>query len=101
MWRGLRIQSAAVRVALLFIDGVGVGRADPEVNPLARRPYLLSRFTDAPGTPLPAGGLFQAVDPTFGVPGRPQSATNQTALLTGQPAPVHLGRHVLGFPNAP
>jgi len=29
-----------VRVALLFIDGVGVGAAEPAVNPLARGPFL-------------------------------------------------------------
>ncbi|MCI0572860.1 MAG: alkaline phosphatase family protein [Myxococcaceae bacterium] len=90
-----------MRVALLFIDGVGIGRSDPSVNPLARRPYLLSHFEDGSGTPLPAGGALHRVDPTFGVPGRPQSASNQTALLTAQPAPRHVGCHVLGFPNAP
>lgn len=90
-----------MRVALLFIDGVGIGRADPAVNPLARHPYLLSQFADAPGTALPAGGHLHAVDPTFGVPGRPQSASNQTALYTAAPAPGELGRHVLGYPDAP
>lgn len=87
-------------VALLFIDGVGVGRRDPEVNPLARRDYLLSRFAGSDGeAPLPHGGLYIAVDPTFGVPGRPQSASNQTAILTGLAAPSLTGEHVLGFPN--
>jgi Metalloenzyme superfamily len=97
----MRIQSAPVRVALLFIDGVGIGRADPSVNPLARRSYLLSQFQDGPGTPLPSGGALHPVDTTFGVPGRPQSASNQAAMLTAEPAPRHIGCHVLGFPNAP
>jgi hypothetical protein len=35
------------------------------------------------------------------VPGRPQSASNQTAILTTQPAPQLIGRHVLGYPDAP
>lgn len=96
-----RIQSEAVAVALLFIDGVGVGRRDREINPLARRDYLLSRFAGEPGEPLPPGGRYVAVDPTFGVSGRPQSASNQTAILTGLPAPFLTGRHVLGFPDAP
>ena len=93
-----------MRVALLFIDGVGIGARDPEVNPLARDRYLLSQFDEAglvKGEPLPAGGVVHPVDTTFGVGGRPQSATNQTALLTGEPAAALLGRHVLGFPNAP
>jgi hypothetical protein len=41
------------------------------------------------------------VDTTFGVEGRPQSASNQTAILTGEPAPALIGRHVLGYPNPP
>jgi hypothetical protein len=39
-------------------------------------------------------------DARLGVPGRPQSATGQTTILTGENAPRALGRHVLGFPNA-
>ena len=89
-----------MRVALLFIDGVGIGRKDPAINPLAHREHLLSRFQDAPGPPLPAEGRFVAVDTTFGVSGRPQSASNQTAILTGEPAPALVGGHVLGYPNA-
>jgi 2,3-bisphosphoglycerate-independent phosphoglycerate mutase len=95
-----RIQSLPVRVALLFIDGVGVGRWAPGENPLAGAGHLLSQFHDAPGTPLPHGGTFTPVDTTFGVTGRPQSASNQTAILTGLPAPARIGQHVLGFPNA-
>ena len=87
-----------MRVALLFIDGVGIGDRDAAVNPLARKGFLLSQFRDGSGEPLEGGRLY-AVDPTFGVPGRPQSASNQTALLTGEPAPRLIGRHVLGFPN--
>lgn len=88
-------------VALLFIDGVGVGTKDPDRNPLARHELMLSQFHDGAGTSLPSGGVLTAVDPTFGVPGRPQSASNQTAILTGDPAPRMIGKHVLGFPNPP
>jgi 2,3-bisphosphoglycerate-independent phosphoglycerate mutase len=88
-----------VRVALLFIDGVGIGRKDPETNPLARGELLMSQFDDGTGTVLPHGGVLRAVDATFDVPGRPQSATNQTAMYTGEPAPKLLGKHLLGYPN--
>ena len=88
-----------MRVALLFIDGVGVGARDPDFNPLARSELLLSQFEDGTGTALPGGGRT-LLETTFGVPGRPQSATNQTAILTGEPAPRLVGRHVLGFPDA-
>ncbi len=90
-----------MRVAILFTDGVGVGPRDPSTNPLTRADYLLSQFSDGTGTALPAWGVRHDVDTTFGVPGRPQSASNQTAIFTGRPAPVVLGRHVLGYPNAP
>ncbi|XXF75792.1 metalloenzyme [Myxococcaceae bacterium GXIMD 01537] len=90
-----------MRVALLFIDGVGIGRRDPAVNPLASGDFLLSRFQDDPGAPLPHAGRCIPVDTTFGVPGRPQSASNQTAILTGDPAPALIGQHVLGYPNPP
>ena len=88
-------------VAVLFTDGVGVGRRDAAVNPLARGEYLLSRFDDGTAAPLPGDGAAVHVDATFDVPGRPQSASNQAALLTGEPAPRLIGRHVLGFPDAP
>lgn len=89
-----------MRVAVLFIDGVGIGRNDPDINPLAGRDHLLSWFQDTPPRSLPGEGRCFPVDTTFGVTGRPQSASNQTALLTGLPAPALIGRHVLGYPDA-
>src|SRR5512147_1005511 len=87
-------------VLFVFVDGVGAGVADPAVNPLARGEYLLSRFADGTGPALPAGGRASLADACLGVPGRPQSATGQTTILTGENAPALLGRHLLGFPNA-
>jgi 2,3-bisphosphoglycerate-independent phosphoglycerate mutase len=87
-------------VLFVFVDGVGAGRDDPECNPLARGEFLLSRYEDGTGAPLPAGGAAVLADATLGVPGRPQSATGQTAILTGENAPRLLGAHLLGFPNA-
>lgn len=85
----------------MFVDGVGAGEPDPATNPLARAPFLLSRFADGTGAPLPAGGRAGLADATLGVEGRPQSATGQTTILTGENAPRLVGRHLLGFPNAP
>jgi 2,3-bisphosphoglycerate-independent phosphoglycerate mutase len=87
-------------VLFVFVDGVGAGPRDPATNPLARADFLLSRFDDGSGAPLPAGGRAVLADACLGVPGRPQSATGQTAILTGANAPAHVGAHVLGFPNA-
>ncbi len=88
-------------VLFVFVDGVGAGPRDPDRNPLARGEFLLSRFEDGGGAPLPAGGRAVLADATLGVPGRPQSATGQAAILTGENAPRLLGHHLLGFPNAP
>lgn len=87
------------KVALLFTDGVGVGARDVAVNPLAGVELLLSQFADGTGATLPRGGRRIDVDTTFGVPGRPQSASNQTAIFTGLPAPRLIGEHVLGYPT--
>jgi 2,3-bisphosphoglycerate-independent phosphoglycerate mutase len=91
---------ARVAVIFLFVDGVGAGRPDPDVNPLARGEFLLSRFEDGGGVPLPAGGRAVLADACLGVPGRPQSATGQSTILSGENAPASLGQHLLGFPNA-
>lgn len=93
--------SAPSKVALLFIDGVGVGARDAAVNPLTSDEFLVSQFADGTGTALPRGGRRIDVDTTFGVPGRPQSASNQTAIFTGLPAPQLIGGHVLGYPTRP
>lgn len=86
-------------ILVLLVDGVGIGAKDPDKNPLARRPTLLSHFDDGSGTPLPRGGVVAAADATLGVPGRPQSATGHATLLSGVNAAQAIGRHLLGFPN--
>jgi len=91
-------------VLLLFVDGLGVGAADATVNPLAdRRRQVLSRLqlddAGGSGNGVPAGEAWP-IAATLGVPGLPQSATGQTALLTGVNAAALLNRHLTGFPNA-
>ncbi|MBS2031638.1 MAG: hypothetical protein JST54_27325 [Deltaproteobacteria bacterium] len=86
-------------VALVFVDGVGIGKRDAARNPLARVPSLLSHFEDGSGEALPAGGALAPVDARLGVEGRPQSATGQATIFTGCNASAHLGRHLCGFPN--
>ncbi|MGQ0813743.1 MAG: alkaline phosphatase family protein [Gemmatimonadota bacterium] len=76
----------STRLLVVFLDGVGVGENDPDVNPLARA--RLDTFDH-----LRAGGTFVALDATLGVPGLPQSGTGQTALLTGMNAAAEFGRH--------
>ncbi len=94
-----------VPVLLLFLDGVGLGEEDPQHNPWVRAhtPVLRGLL----GRPLAGlerierdGLLLTPANATLGVPGLPQSATGQTALLTGLNAPAIVGRHVTAYPTA-
>jgi len=88
------------RVIFLFLDGVGLGPADAAVNPLAFDGYpTLQRLLNG-HTPVAATGRLSTplaemvpTDANLGLPGRPQSATGQTAILTGVNAPQQLGEH--------
>lgn len=91
-------------VLILFLDGVGLGPDDPASNPFARgatpalRALLGGPLVDRGVVDRP-GVLLVAADAGLGVPGLPQSATGQTALLTGINAPALVGRHVAAYPT--
>jgi len=97
----LRDGGARRRVLLFFIDGVGVGVDDPDVNPLAGGAFPTLRLTASqrPVAPVGPPALAHGLDAALGVPGLPQSATGQTAILTGVNAPEAMGRHLSGFPG--
>jgi 2,3-bisphosphoglycerate-independent phosphoglycerate mutase len=106
------------RIVIVFVDGVGLGPAEADSNPL-RHPdlRLLANFLprgwrppDGGGRPaelpevhrtasLPFDGLVRATDASLGLPGLPQSATGQTTLLTGENAAEAIGRHLYGYPS--
>lgn len=81
----------SVRVLMVFVDGLGQGVADPAVNPAVSG--------CCPALADLAARHSVSIDACLGVPGLPQSATGQTALLTGVNAPAAVGRHVEGFPG--
>jgi 2,3-bisphosphoglycerate-independent phosphoglycerate mutase len=94
------------RILVLFLDGLGLGIDDPDINPLvaAEMPNLLSLLD---GRPLildtcPFEGdqasLF-ALDAGLGIQGIPQSATGQAVLLTGRNIPAEIGEHYGPKPN--
>ena len=96
------------RALIIFLDGIGLGDDDPAVNPFAaaHTPTLASlaggqrwlRGTERVATGRAA---FGPVDPRMGVPGRPQSATGQAAILTGRNVPAIIGEHYGPRPNPP
>jgi len=85
-------------VLLIFIDGIGIGTRGTH-NPLdSIESDLFSIFRDE--TPhLPFGGLIAETDARLGVEGLPQSATGQTAILSGVNAAQLIGRHLHGYPS--
>lgn len=90
---------------LLFIDGLGLGTDDPSINPVAaaQTPFLdglLGRKMAGISSRIEHdGAVLIPTDATLEVDGLPQSATGQTALLTGVNAPRLVGRHVTAYPT--
>jgi hypothetical protein len=88
-----------VGVLLLFVDGMGLGEPDPDKNPMVCA--RLGRLRVAQGLPAPdPTALLVPTDACMGVPGLPQSATGQTAILAGVNAPALIGQHVSGYCTA-
>lgn len=96
-----------MHILLFFLDGVGLGDDDPERNAFARADLpTLYALTD--GKPwlrdLPRGdngrALFVPTDARLGVPGIPQSATGQAAIMTGRNVPRIIEGHYGPKPDA-
>jgi 2,3-bisphosphoglycerate-independent phosphoglycerate mutase len=95
-----------MRVLFIFLDGVGLGVDDPNINPLARleMPFLQSLLG---GNKLLANSApyvgkratLLPLDASLGVNGLPQSATGQAVLLTGINVPKEIGEHYGPKPN--
>lgn len=91
-------------VLLIFIDGLGIGRRNSHnpLNNLEQQAKLAATplaVFDGENPSLPFNGICVPTDACLGVEGRPQSASGQTAILTGINAPAKLGHHKQGFPN--
>lgn len=90
-----------MNILFIFVDGIGVGLFNTESNPCTSKQLtIFNNFQDrSREKPLPYNGHVKFIDATLGVPGLPQSATGQSALLTGVNTAKILGRHLSGFPN--
>jgi len=85
-------------VLLIFIDGVGIGTRGPH-NPLDGLGSEFFSVFQGEKPRLPFGGRMAITDARLGVEGLPQSATGQTAILTGVNASKLIGRHLHGYPS--
>jgi hypothetical protein len=90
--------SACPSVLLIFIDGLGIGVRGPH-NPLSQVDSGLLSFFQGEDQNIPFDGRLAVTDPCMGIDGLPQSATGQTAILTGENAAALIGRHLNGFPS--
>jgi hypothetical protein len=99
-------------VLIFFMDGVGLGPADPDTNPFmqAHTPALNGLlgegwFIRPDGWERGLGRRstervsLAPTDPNLEMPGRPQSATGQAAILTGRNVPQIVGQHYGPKPN--
>jgi 2,3-bisphosphoglycerate-independent phosphoglycerate mutase len=96
------------RLLILFLDGVGLGDDDPEINPFMQADLPTLRSLLGGRRPVRANGGLSTrhatllpLDAQLGIPGLPQSGTGQTTILTGVNAPALLGRHYGPYPNQP
>lgn len=106
--RGLPADSGATvqnRILMVFLDGLGLGSADPKVNPMA---------TGWPGFEAFSGGdswvrgasangpeiHFGGIDACLGLEGLPQSGTGQATLFTGVNCAKLAGRHYGPYPHS-
>ncbi|TLY32525.1 MAG: metalloenzyme, partial [Ignavibacteria bacterium] len=95
----------ARHVLMLFLDGVGIGVKDPQVNPFFAAPMRTLRGVLGGAMPhlddthlATPGASLSPLDATLGVAGLPQSGTGQVALLTGENAAQRIGRHFGPYP---
>jgi len=85
------------QMIFLFVDGCGVGRADPG------NPFFMAKSSYLPfwsgAMVLPDETPIAEIDATLGIPGSPQSASGQTALFCGGKAAEIANRHRNGYPD--
>ncbi len=91
---------------VIFLDGVGIGKADPSSNPFFN--YGFTTFSDLFGS-IPHlenqkiskdGRFLFPTDAIMGVPDLPQSGTGQTSIFCGVNAQRILGAHFGPFPHS-
>jgi len=93
-----RPRVSASSILLIFIDGVGIGTRGAH-NPLDGLESEFFSIFQGEDAHLPFDGEIAETDARLGVEGLPQSATGQTAILTGVNAAQLIGRHLHGYPS--
>lgn len=87
------------QVMMIFVDGLGIGKNNPEINPLVRfKLNFINSFFG--GFPTLRNSRIEKkyfsirpINATMGVEGLPQSGTGQTAIFCGFNASKFIGKH--------
>jgi 2,3-bisphosphoglycerate-independent phosphoglycerate mutase len=97
-----------MHILLIFLDGIGLGDNDPDINPFATAdmPTLMAltngqRWLRGIGIQRSARSILVPTDPRMGIPGRPQSASGQATIISGRNIPELIGEHYGPKPNPP
>ncbi len=85
------------KLIFIFLDGVGIGKADRN-NPFFAADAEYLPFYEN-GLSLPDRTPIKGIDAKLGVPGIPMSATGQTTLFTGVNVPAIISEHRDSYPD--
>jgi 2,3-bisphosphoglycerate-independent phosphoglycerate mutase len=91
---------------LIFLDGIGIGKADADINPFFKNEFKTFNkiFGETPHLgkqKLDSGNIHLfPTDACMGVEGLPQSGTGQTSIFCGVNAQKLIGRHFGPFPHS-
>lgn len=95
-----------MNLLFIFLDGIGLGEENSDINPLARakmprlREALGGKSLTRHAAPYEGENITTlSLDAGLGMKGLPQSATGQAVLLTGINIPAEIGYHYGPKPN--
>ena len=89
----------------IFLDGVGLGSTNPTVNPFIAantkffEQLLGNQLSLELNEIITKDLVFKQIDASLGITGLPQSATGQTAILSGLNASKIIGNHYGPYPG--
>ncbi len=93
------------KVVFLFLDGVGIGKNNPAINPMLQANIPALRRLCGGGFPVQPFHKIQtnhsyvlSVNATLGVAGLPQSGTGQISIFTGVNGAKKFGKHFGPYP---
>ncbi len=96
-----------LHILFIFIDGVGLGKAEPASNPFAsldlpafQRLGANQRWTSAVQFHKNKQHVFSSIDACLDIDGLPQSGTGQATLFTGVNCSKIAGRHFGPYPHS-